>query len=258
MPYRSPDGTYEVLLKSFLEDASLTDAEFRVAAHLATKPDGWELIPKAVAAALDGETRWTEAKVRRALTGLRERGYLTVTQVRNADGTFGEYRASLCRDRTHYGKETAGQNRYAESGAPAASCEDSASPQVRTATQFTADRQNAQHRESTDLASDYGSSSEKIPHDSASADAPADRAELSPSALEKPGSEAGDEWGDLFKDDDPSAAWTPPSLTIAGYNRRQAAAEGDNQAAATHADFAALDGGTAPAEGSTDHEAGSG
>ena len=37
--YRSPEGTYERILKSALEDDRLTDAEFRVLLHLATKPE---------------------------------------------------------------------------------------------------------------------------------------------------------------------------------------------------------------------------
>jgi hypothetical protein len=108
--YRSPDGTYEILLKSFLEDSSLTDAEFRVAAHLAAKPEIWEINPKAIAADLDGGSKWAEAKVRRALTRLCSRGYLVTTQERSADGTFGSYAAALDRSRVIYSK-TAGRNR---------------------------------------------------------------------------------------------------------------------------------------------------
>ena len=157
--HRSPDDSYEVMLKPALEDASLTDAEHRVVTHLATKPPAWTLIPKAIAADLDGGSRWTEAKVRRALTGLRAKGYVVTGQERNADGTFGGYSATLDRSRVLY-SETAGQDRCAETGSPAAACEDSASSQLGTAAQFTGDRQNAQHIESTDLYSDYGSSSE--------------------------------------------------------------------------------------------------
>ena len=41
----SPPGTYERIRKSVLEDPTLTNAEFRLALYLVTKPDRWVIHP---------------------------------------------------------------------------------------------------------------------------------------------------------------------------------------------------------------------
>jgi hypothetical protein len=52
-PYRSPGGTYECILKSVLEDPTLTNAEFRLLLYAATKQDGWKFYPGHIVRALD-------------------------------------------------------------------------------------------------------------------------------------------------------------------------------------------------------------
>ena len=88
--YRSPEGTFEPVLKSALEDTGLTDAERSVLFFIATKPefngDGepWVLS----VAALARDMGRPEERIRRALRGLRRAGYVTAKQDR-ARGRFG-------------------------------------------------------------------------------------------------------------------------------------------------------------------------
>lgn len=72
--HQSPAGTYEKVLKSVLENPSLTDAEFRVLLYAATKPEDWVLSAKQIAAAIGRSPDHVE----RALTGLRKKGYVSI------------------------------------------------------------------------------------------------------------------------------------------------------------------------------------
>jgi hypothetical protein len=81
--YRSPPGTFEPVLKSILEDPALSDAEFRVALYLATKPEGWAAKPRQIARALNRPL----SRIERALTGLRAKGLVTTAEERQ-NGVF--------------------------------------------------------------------------------------------------------------------------------------------------------------------------
>lgn len=82
--YRSPDGTFEVLLKSALEDVSISDAARSVLFYAATKKQDWVLVVKAIARDMNRP----EERVRLALRELRSAGYVSVTTVRSGEGTF--------------------------------------------------------------------------------------------------------------------------------------------------------------------------
>jgi hypothetical protein len=95
--YRSPEGTYEKVLKDVMEDPDLTPVEFRVLLYLATKPEGWEIHAGQVAHALP--VLGSKRTVERALAGLRRKGYLIAQQGRDQDaGTFGQHVTRLRRD----------------------------------------------------------------------------------------------------------------------------------------------------------------
>jgi hypothetical protein len=83
-PYHSPGGTYECILKSVLEDPSLTNAEFRVLLYAVTKQDGWKFYPGHIVRAL-GRTKF---EVEKALAGLVRKGYAVQAQDRQAGGKF--------------------------------------------------------------------------------------------------------------------------------------------------------------------------
>ena len=78
----SPPGTYERIRKSVLEDPSLTNAEFRLALYLVTKPDRWVIHPRQLAGALDR----TVNEIETALRGLRRRG-LVAEEVTRTPGS---------------------------------------------------------------------------------------------------------------------------------------------------------------------------
>jgi hypothetical protein len=90
-PHRSPDGTFEPILKSVLEDQTLTPCEFRILLYLSSKPDKWIIVSKQIETAL----RWPPDRVRRALQGLRRGGYLT--QEIQRDAATGQVRRSVSR-----------------------------------------------------------------------------------------------------------------------------------------------------------------
>ena len=94
-PYKSPEGTYKVLLKSFLEDTDLTDAEFRVAAYLATKPEDWVASLTQIARDLNRPPE----RVRLALRGLRAKGYAKVVEVRGPDRQWKRRPTMLAREK---------------------------------------------------------------------------------------------------------------------------------------------------------------
>lgn len=83
--YRSPEGTYEVILKSALEDTKLTDAEFRVLMYATTKPHEplpWVFHHRKVAE----ELSWPEERARLALRGLTRHGYMALEVQRDEHG----------------------------------------------------------------------------------------------------------------------------------------------------------------------------
>jgi len=87
-PHRSPEGTYEPVLKAVMEDlATLTDVEFRFLIYLAAKPPGWKFYTSHLART----TRWGERSVRRLFAALESKGFLTKECVRDSAGTFGEF-----------------------------------------------------------------------------------------------------------------------------------------------------------------------
>jgi hypothetical protein len=73
-PYRSKPGTYERVLKSALEDYTLSDKAYRLLMHLATKPVFWVIDPAQIAAELGKSERWW---VDPALAELAAKGYVT-------------------------------------------------------------------------------------------------------------------------------------------------------------------------------------
>jgi DNA-binding MarR family transcriptional regulator len=113
--YRSPEGTYECIRKTAMEDASLTDAEFRVLLHLAGKPernrDGepWRVCPKAIAADLRGGSRWSEDKVEKALAGLNRKGYVPAEAERDRHGRITGWSRTLERGRVLYSQDESAQ-----------------------------------------------------------------------------------------------------------------------------------------------------
>jgi DNA-binding MarR family transcriptional regulator len=93
-PYRSPEGTFERIRKSVLEDYTLTGDEMQVLMYAAAKPPGWEFHEGAVVR----ETGWTAYKVGKAFTGLRKRGYLRREQERDERGRAVRWVTTLNRD----------------------------------------------------------------------------------------------------------------------------------------------------------------
>jgi MarR family len=93
-PYRSPDGTWECILKSVLEDPALTNAEFRLLLYLATKPPGWEIHVSHLVQVLE-RTRY---EVTKALTGLRRQGYVVDRAARDETGKVESWAAGLRRE----------------------------------------------------------------------------------------------------------------------------------------------------------------
>jgi DNA-binding MarR family transcriptional regulator len=88
--YRSPEGTFEVVLKSAMEDMTLSDAARSLLFFVACKPELttrgelWVLVPEALAK----DTGRSPAHIRRALTELRKAGYVSVTELRSPDRRF--------------------------------------------------------------------------------------------------------------------------------------------------------------------------
>jgi hypothetical protein len=89
--HHSPDGTYEKIRKDFLENPGFTDAEFRAAAYLATKPAGWVVRTKHIAVQL----HWPVERARLALRGLRAKGYLRLSDAERKDGRFSSRDSTL-------------------------------------------------------------------------------------------------------------------------------------------------------------------
>lgn len=69
----SPDGKFETIRKTILEDSELSPAEFRLLMYLVAKPDGWQAHDGQLADALPTMTKHA---IRYGLQGLRDRGYL--------------------------------------------------------------------------------------------------------------------------------------------------------------------------------------
>lgn len=171
--YRSPDGTYEVILKSVLEDASLTDAARSVLFFAVTKPEDWVLSVTALARDMGRPLE----RVRLALRELRKAGYVSVTEVRGPDGRMKRRTSRLNRHMVIH----AGQNQEVN----ATSLKDSF-------------QEVNNHPQVSYPPSDYGSSSDygsvllikknqEKAHDSAYADAPADRADFASGEENKAG-----------------------------------------------------------------------
>ena len=93
--HRSPEGTYEKVLKSVLEDPSFTLAEFRALMYLVTKPEGWIIRETQLAEAAGLEADMA----RRALIGLRTKGCIETQATRGEHGSFSEHTSRLLRDR---------------------------------------------------------------------------------------------------------------------------------------------------------------
>jgi hypothetical protein len=103
--YRSPDGYYDVILKSALEDVSLTDAARSVLFFAATKPERnsagerWVLSETALARDM---CRPPE-RIRRALRELRKSGYATVVTERDEHGRVKRMTTVLNHEKVHAG-----------------------------------------------------------------------------------------------------------------------------------------------------------
>jgi hypothetical protein len=91
--HQSPEGTYEKVFKSVLEDPSFTLAEFRALLYLVTKPDGWVIRESQLAQALG----WKPNMARRALIGLRTKGYIKTQAARDERGGFSRHASRLRR-----------------------------------------------------------------------------------------------------------------------------------------------------------------
>jgi hypothetical protein len=142
----SPPGTYERVRKSVLEDPSLTNAEFRLALYLATKPDRWVIHPRQLADALDR----TVNEIETALRCLRRRGLVEEEITRTPDGRRIVRRQSRFRrdlilqpldgplldgesaiqDLTSTNDKTTGQVSDGESAIRDLTCDDAVNPQV--------------------------------------------------------------------------------------------------------------------------------
>lgn len=105
--YRSPDGTWERIRKSVLEDYSLTGDEARLLNYAAAKPAGWVFYETAVVQ----ETGWTAYSVRKAFTGLHKHGYLIRKPVRDDQGKAVKWNTTLNHAKVIVSdKEAAGQD----------------------------------------------------------------------------------------------------------------------------------------------------
>jgi hypothetical protein len=78
-------GTYEKILRSVLDDPTLTDAEARLIGHLATRPPGWVVIPSVVAKDIKRNERYW---VRPTLRLLAARGIITAVRDRGERAQF--------------------------------------------------------------------------------------------------------------------------------------------------------------------------
>jgi hypothetical protein len=94
-PYRSPAGTFEVIFKSFLEDQTLSNAEFRILAYLTTKPEDWKIRPKQLQLDLPLLSRHV---IEAVLASLKSRDYLYTEKVRARNGKFTEWVTRYRRD----------------------------------------------------------------------------------------------------------------------------------------------------------------
>lgn len=123
--YRSPEGTYEPVLKSVLEDWTLTDAERSLLLYLATKPGGW----KFYTAQLTRIIPRPERTIRRVLAALVRKGYLTKERIRDG-GTFSEFFYLLRRERLLAlpGDKSAGRLQYAGNEPLELTCENVSLP----------------------------------------------------------------------------------------------------------------------------------
>ena len=95
--YQSLAGTYERLLKSWLElpATAVSDRAFRLGCYLATKPDGWAIRRAHIARELQVSQRWW---VNPALAELRRLGY--VGKKDSARNTAGQFTSPSGLDRT--------------------------------------------------------------------------------------------------------------------------------------------------------------
>ncbi len=92
-PHRSPEGSFEVILKSALEDYALSSDEFRVVMYLAAKPERnqktgelWRADPRLISYDLG----WVCSRAERALRMLRrDTPYLREVTERKDNGRFG-------------------------------------------------------------------------------------------------------------------------------------------------------------------------
>jgi hypothetical protein len=92
-PHRSPEGSFEVVLKSVLEDYAISADEFRVVMYLAAKPERnkrtgelWRADPRLIAYDLG----WAQSRAERALRMLRrDTSYLREVIERKPNGRYG-------------------------------------------------------------------------------------------------------------------------------------------------------------------------
>jgi hypothetical protein len=91
--YRSPVGTFESILKTVLEDFTLSPSAFRLLAYLITKPAGWVINEKQLIFA----SAWKPNMVRMALRELRRSGLIEDAVVRGADGVIKGHESHLLR-----------------------------------------------------------------------------------------------------------------------------------------------------------------
>lgn len=111
--YKSPEGTFERILKSVIEDADITADEFRVLVFLASKPDGWQANEGQIAAAINMKP-WA---IKQALKGLRRQKYLVVAQPRCNGGQWEQGGSQLAKDRVLAGRTRRVENQPAVSPA---------------------------------------------------------------------------------------------------------------------------------------------
>ncbi len=99
-PYRSPEGTYEMLLKSALEDTALSDHARSVLFFAAAKPERnrkgerWVLSETALARDMNR----APDRIRLALRELRKAGYLSTVTERDERGRVVRVTTSLNRE----------------------------------------------------------------------------------------------------------------------------------------------------------------
>jgi DNA-binding MarR family transcriptional regulator len=87
------DKPYRIL-RSVLEDYTLSGGEMQVLMYAAAKPPGWEFHEGAVVI----ETGWTAYMVGKAFAGLSKRGYFSRRQVRDERGRAVRWVTTLNRD----------------------------------------------------------------------------------------------------------------------------------------------------------------